>query len=195
MEEESKELLIKTIMKVVYFLVLFVLLLLIFNKYSVRHIKYDSSSNLIKSVKIEKLDLVKYTWNGIAEYHKNGNNKVDTYIKYEAEIVATMNLKNFSKNIEVDEDKKIITIALPEIKLKPNILFKDGGKSFSFIPNNTDIEVKELLKVCEEDAKKEVLKNTEIKKLALKNAKSSIKKYFLPFIIGDDYEIVWKDGE
>ena len=81
------------------------------------------------------------------------------------------------------------------IKLKPNILFKDGGKSFSFIPNNTDIEVKELLKVCEEDAKKEVLKNTEIKKLALKNAKSSIKKYFLPFIIGDDYEIVWKDGE
>ena len=55
MEKDSKELLIKTIMKVVYFIVLFVVLLLLINKYSVRHIKYDSSSNLIKSIKIEKL--------------------------------------------------------------------------------------------------------------------------------------------
>ena len=39
--------------------------------------------------------------------------------------------------------------------------------------------MKEMKKA--EDAKKEVLKNTEIKKLALKNAKSSIKKYLIGF--------------
>ena len=195
MEKDRKELLIKTIIKVVYFIVLFVVLLLLINKYSVRHIKYDSSSNLIKSVKIEKLNLAKYTWDGIAEYHKNGKDKVDTYIKYEAEIVATMNLNDFSKNVKVDEDKKIITITLPKIELTPNVLFKDGGNSFSFIPDNTDLEMKELLKVCEEDAKKEVASNTKIKEIALKNAKSSIKKYFLTFVIDKDYKIVWKDGE
>lgn len=195
MKEDSKVPLIKTIMNVFYLIVLFALLLLLFNKYSSRHIKYKSSSNLIKSVKIEKLDLAKYTWNGIAEYHKNGKDKVDTYIKYEAEIVATMSLKDFSNNIKVDEDKKIITIILPKVELTPNILFKDGGKSFSFIPNNTNIEMKELLKVCEDDAKKEVDKDTRIRKIAIKNAKSSIKMYFLPFIIDNDYKIVWKDGE
>ena len=37
--------------------------------------------------------------------------------------------------------------------------------------------------------------NTKIKEIALKNAKSSIKKYFLTFVIDKDYKIVWKDGE
>ena len=106
-----------------------------------------------------------------------------------------MNLNDFSKNVKVDEDKKIITITLPKIELTPNVLFKDGGNSFSFIPDNTDLEMKELLKVCEEDAKKEVANNTKIKEIALKNAKSSIKKYFLTFVIDKDYKIVWKDGE
>ena len=183
---------IKTIL---YYVLLAFLIILLINKYSAKRVRYDSSSNLVKAMEIEQLNLAKYTWNGIAAYYKDNKNKVDTYIKYEAEIVATMDLKNFEKNIEIDNEKKMVIVTLPKIELKPNILFKDGGNSFSFIPKNTDIEMSELIRVCEDDAINEISKKTKINKIAKANAKSTIKGLLLPLLEDNDYKIEWKDGE
>ena len=84
---------------------------------------------------------------------------------------------------------------MPEIELKPTIIFRDGGKSFSFIPTNTDIEMKELIKVCEDDAIKKVSERLKIKDVAKENAKSTIEGLFLPLLEGNNYQIIWKDGE
>lgn len=124
----KKNLSFKIIKRIIYFIILIVLILLIVNKFSKNKVTLDSSSNLIKIDEITKFNVAKFTWNGIAEYHKDNTEKVDTYIKYEADIVATINLENFDKNIVIDKDKKEITITLPKIELKPNIIFRDGGK-------------------------------------------------------------------
>ena len=191
----KKNLSFKIIKRIIYFIILIVLILLIVNKFSKNEVTLDSSSNLIKIDEITKFNVAKFTWNGIAEYHKDNTEKVDTYIKYEADIVATMNLENFDKNIVIDKDKKEITITLPKIELKPNIIFRDGGKSFSFIPTNTDIEMNELIKVCEDDALEKVSERVKIQEIAKDNAKTTIEGLLLPFIEENDYSIIWKDGE
>lgn len=191
----KKNLSFKIIKRIIYFIILIVLILLIVNKFSKNKVTLDSSSNLIKIDEITKFNVAKFTWNGIAEYHKDNTEKVDTYIKYEADIVATMNLENFDKNIVIDKDKKEITITLPKIELKPNIIFRDGGKSFSFIPTNTDIEMNELIKVCEDDALEKVSERVKIQEIAKDNAKTTIEGLLLPFIEENDYSIIWKDGE
>ena len=199
-KEEKKEkkksfISFKIIKKIVYFIVLAALILLIFNKCSRNRVTLDASSNLIKVEEITKFNVAKFTWNGIAEYRKEGSDKVDTYIKYEADITATMNLENFDKNIVIDKDKKEITINLPKVELKPNVIFRDGGKSFSFIPTNTDIEMKELVKVCEDDVIKKVSERVKMQDLAKENAKSTIEGLLLPLVEGNNYKIIWKDGE
>ena len=191
----KKNLSFKIIKRIIYFIILIVLILLIVNKFSKNKVTLESSSNLIKIDEITKFNVAKFTWNGIAEYHKDNTEKVDTYIKYEADIVATMNLENFDKNIVIDKDKKEITITLPKIELKPNIIFRDGGKSFSFIPTNTDIEMNELIKVCEDDALEKVSERVKIQEIAKDNAKTTIEGLLLPFIEENDYSIIWKDGE
>ena len=191
----KKNLSFKIIKRIIYFIILIVLILLIVNKFSKNKVTLDSSSNLIKIDEITKFNVAKFTWNGIAEYHKDNTEKVDTYIKYEADIVATINLENFDKNIVIDKDKKEITITLPKIELKPNIIFRDGGKSFSFIPTNTDIEMNELIKVCEDDALEKVSERVKIQEIAKDNAKTTIEGLLLPFIEENDYSIIWKDGE
>lgn len=199
-KEEKKEkkrnfLSFRVIKKIIYFIVLGALILLIVNKCSRNRVTLDSSANLIKVEEISKFNVAKFTWNGIAEYRKDGKEKVDTYIKYEADITATMNLENFDKNIVIDKNKKEITITLPSIELKPSVIFRDGGKSFSFIPTNTSIEMKELVKVCEDDVIKKVSERVKMQDIAKENAKSTIEGLLLPLIEGNNYKIIWKDGE
>ena len=198
MEKEVKKrkvLSFHIIKKIIYLVALIVLILLAVNKFSKNRVTLDSSSSLIKVEEISKFNVAKFTWNGIAAYYKDDKEKVDTYIKYEADIIASMNLENINENVIIDNTKKIITITLPEIELKPTIIFRDGGKSFSFIPTNTDIEMKELIKVCEDDAIKKVSERLKIKDVAKENAKSTIEGLLLPLLEGNNYQIIWKDGE
>lgn len=195
MEKDGKKITFKLIGKIVFLIVLVVLVLLFFNKFSRNKVTLDSASNLIKVDEITKFNVAKFTWNGIAAYYKDGSEKVDTYIKYEADIVATMDLENFDRNIVIDKGKNEIIITLPNIELKPNVIFKDGGKSFSFIPVNTDIEMRELIKVCEDDALAKVSERVKMYDIARDNARTTIEGLLLPFIEDYDYKIVWKDGE
>ena len=183
------------IKKVLYFIVLILLVFLIINKFSKTRVLFSASANKIKTKEIEQLNLAKFTWNGIAEYTPENKKNDKTYIKYEANIVATMNFENFEDNISINHFTKVITVTLPKVQLQPNVIFKDGGKSFSFIPKNTDIEMKELVKVCEDDALEKVKKKTDMIEIAKENAKNTIEGLFLPMIEEEHYDIIWKDGE
>jgi len=187
----------KYIKRIIYFVAIIMILLLFVSKFERKRISFDSASNLIKIDEVSKFNLAKFKWDGIAKYYKDNNKfSVNTFIKYQAEIVATMNVDNFvEENIEIDEKSKIIFIKLPTIELIPTIIFKEEGDSFSFIPKSTNIEMKDIITTCENDAKEKVKERIKIMEIAKNNAKNTIEGLLLPLIEEEHYTIVWKDGE
>lgn len=184
------------IRKVIYLIVVIIIIVIVISKFTKNRVTFNSTSNVIKVDEIEKFNLARFTWNGIAEYYNGMDAEVDTFIKYEAQIEASMNMENFNKNnISVDDNEKIIYITLPKIELIPKVVFKDDGKSLSFIPQNTKIEMHDIVVTCEEDAKKKVLERIEMLDIAKENAKTTIEGLLLPIIEESGYKIVWKDGE
>ena len=182
--------------KVIYLVVIIAIIVIVVSKFTKSRVTFNSSSNVIKVDEIEKFNLARFTWNGIAEYYNDTDTEVDTFIKYEAQIEASMNMENFNKNnILVDDNAKLINITLPKIELTPKVVFKDDGKSLSFIPQNTKIEMRDIVVTCEEDAKKKVQERVEMLDIAKENAKTTIEGLLLPIIEESGYKIVWKDGE
>ena len=187
---------LKLLKKIIYCIVLALAILLLFSKCSKTRVKLDSSSNLISIEEIEKFNLAKFDWTGIAEYYKKGEEKTDTFIKYDAIITASMNMKNFNENnFLIDRENKKIYITLPKIELKPTILFKKDGESFSFIPEKTEIEMKDIIEVCEKDAINKANERVKLLDIAKENAKSTFEGLLLPLIEEENYTIIWKDGE
>lgn len=187
----------KVIKKILYFVVLIVLILIIADKFTKNKEILEASSNLIKTKEIEELSLAKFDWDGIAKYYKNDDkSKVDTYIKYKAEVMATMDMNNFEeKNVFVDKNKKEIRITLPEFDLKTSIIFEDGEKSLSFIPASHKVEMKDIIKICESDAIEKVNDRVQILEIAKDNAKRTIEGLLLPLVENKNYKIVWEDGD
>jgi hypothetical protein len=183
---------IKTIIIVV---LLLVLCFFVFIKFKGNDVTIKSSSNLIDIKEIEELNVAKTRWNGIAEVKDESTGEIKTYIKYEADIIAKMSLKDINDKIVVNENKKEIIATLPKIELKPTILFKDEGKSFSFIPDNVSIDLKELLEVCESDAQLEADSNNKLMEIAEENAKNTIEGLLFQFLDKDNYKLVWKEAE
>ena len=187
----------KVIKKVLYFIVLIILIIIIADKFTKNKEILNPSSNLIKTKEIEEFSLAKFNWDGIAKYYKNGDtSKVNTFIKYEAEINATMDMEKFEEsNIKVNKKNKKITIILPKFELQTAIVFKDGGNSLSFIPAGNKIEMKDIIKTCEEDAIEKVKERVQILDVAKENAKRTIEGLLLPLVEDQKYTIVWEDGD
>ena len=196
MEKEKKSKIWNIVKKILYVVFIAIIVLIIIDKFSRNRVSFDSASNLIKIDEVEKFNLAKFKWNGIAKYYKKDSNKVNTFIKYEAEIVATMNMEEFSeKDIVINQKEKKIYITLPKIELIPTVVFKENGESFSFIPSSTKIEMKDIITTCENDAKEKVQERVKLLDIAKENAKSTIEGLILPMVEDNNYTIVWKDGE
>ena len=193
----GKKLLIslKIIKELSYFIILGVIILVLISKCSKRTIEYNVASNLISTEEVEKITFAKFTWTGIAKYYKEGKNKVDTFIKYDALVSAFMNVSDLNYNIYFDNDNRIIYVTLPSMELKADIIFKEDGNSFSFIPANSKIDMRDIITICEEDAKKKVNERVQLLDIAKENAKNTIEGLLLPILEKENYQIVWKDGE
>ena len=179
------------IINIILSVIFIIFLILVVNKkFGGGNVRYNNSSNLINVEDIKDLYVVNFTWNGIAEkYNEKNDKKVENYIKYESVIEAKINAEDINNNIKIENKKYIIT--LPKIELVPKIIIKND--SFSFIPENSSLDLKELLNICEEDAIKEAQKNKELIKIAKENAKNTIEGLLLPITEQNNYKIVWKE--
>ena len=79
---------------------------------------------------------------------------------------------------------------LPEIKLTPSII--TNVDSPSFIPENTSIELKEVLTVCEKDAQEEAEKSEELMNVAKDNLKNTVEALLFPIVEANGYKIIWE---
>ena len=143
-----------------------------------------SSSSLEKVIDISELSTARYTYNGIARVY-DGKSVVCS-IKYSAKVKAGINMKDV--DFLVDEEKKTVTVKLPEIGIMSDVVDED---SISFIPDNTKISLKEALTACEDDVRNEALESEELFSAASENLKKTLEALLFPILDTEGYSILW----
>lgn len=75
-----------------------------------------TKSTLTEMINISDLSTYEAIYNGVATMKNTENQEqVDYYVSYEATVKAGINFEELE--INVDQDKKIVTVNLPEIKI------------------------------------------------------------------------------
>ncbi len=183
------------IQKILYTIVLIIVLLFIVSKISPRKVVIGSSHTIYKIEGINELHLAKVKWKGIAaSFKKDNSGKVDTYVRYQADIRTKMDIEKINNNLVVDNDNKKIIITLPEIEFDIAIMIDKEGKNISFIPESSKIEMDEVIKICKNDVEQKIKEKSKIIDTAKESAKNTLQSFLEPFI-DENYTIEWKDGE
>lgn len=147
-----------------------------------------TSATLTKTIDIAELSAAEYTYNGIAEKYKEDQpDEVECYIKYNAKIKVGIDMKEVE--FKIDHEKKTIRPILPPIEINSKTVDENN---LSFIPSDTDIDIKDALIVCEEDAAGESKKSTELIASAKTNLESIIEGLLDPIVKANGYTVVWK---
>lgn len=144
-------------------------------------------STLKDAVNISELSTAQFTYNGIAEVYKDkSKKKVACYISYKAKVRAGIDMSKVE--FEINEENKTVKPILPEITVVPDI---NDEASLSFIPDDANIELKEALEVCEDDAKEEALKSEKLMESAQENLHSIIEALLYPILNDNGYTLIW----
>lgn len=147
-----------------------------------------SAPTLQKIVNVNELSTFTAVYNGVASVPSKENpDEIDYYVSYEAKVNVGIDVKKIS--ISVDQEKKVITIILPEVNIT-DINVKSSSLDFIFVNEeaNTNTVVAEAYKICEEDVQNESEKETDIKTLAKQNAINIMTALTKPFIEQLDIE-------
>ena len=147
-----------------------------------------TSSTLTEAIDISGLSAAQFTYNGIAEIYKDeSKEKVESYIRYNAKIKAGIDMKEVKWKI--DKEEKQVKATLPEIIIIVNTV---DEKSLSFIPEDSEVELKRALIACKEDAEREAKESGALKETAEENAKSIIEGLLYPILESQKYKLVWE---
>lgn len=150
--------------------------------------KMFTTSTLMEAVNIAELSTAQFTYNGIAEVYKNENsNKIKCRIRYEAKVKVGIEMNKI--DFKIDSDKKTVKPILPNIQLTASVV--DENK-LSFIPDDSKIDLKEVLLACENDVKKEIESSTELFDSAEDNLKDTIEALIYPIVQPLEYKIIWE---
>ena len=136
---------------------------------------------------VQELSASQFTYNGIAQIYKDEEKQnPECSIRYSAVVKAGIDMNDF--RMEADDERHELKAFLPEIKILTNVV---NEKNISFIPENTNIDLKTALTACENDIMQEVQASDELFDTAEDNLKSTIEAMLLPLITDTDYKLVW----
>lgn len=143
-----------------------------------------TSSTLMEVVDIAELSTAKFYYNGIAEV-KDGD-KVKCYVRYDSEVTAGIEMKDIT--YDIDYDNKIIKPKLPKVRIIDNTLV---GKQY-ILPENSDVDMVEIRKICKADSKKESEEASELFAVAEENLKYVVEGLLQPLTQTHGYTISWE---
>ena len=150
-------------------------------------LKYLSTSELEKVVSISQLSTAEYVYNGIAEI-KDDNGNITQRIYYASTVRAGIDLT--AVTFSIDNDEMTVTPVLPEITIyDPSV----DESSFDYIPRNPNLELKDIISICKEDARAEIESQGDIYRTAKINLESAIQALTLPLLENKGYELVWPE--
>lgn len=149
-----------------------------------------SKSSLEKVIEINELSTVDYTYNAIVKVYDEDGETIKYYVAYEGIVTAGIDFEKI--NIEVNEEKKLVTITLPEVEIH-DVNVNMGTMEYIFVKDKYETETvsQEAYKASKQDLEKRVNEETELHEMAKENAIASVKALFTPWIeqIDEEYTI------
>lgn len=150
-----------------------------------------SKSALEKLINVSDLSTLEAVYNGVAKVVDEENSeKILYYVSYDARIKAGIDFDKIE--IDVDNDEKVISVKLPEIKIT-DVTVDIGSLDYIFMDNkaNTETVSSEAYKKCIEDVTRESHEEEAIYELARQNAKNIIEALIRPFVeqLDSEYQL------
>ena len=150
-----------------------------------------SKSTLEKVINVSDLSTFEAIYNGIASVaNEEKPENIDYYVSYEAKVKAGIDFEKV--NLEVNEDERIITVTLPEVKITDvNVDIASLDYIFMNKKANTETVSAQAYKKCIEDVTNESNSTTAIYELAKQNARNIVEALIKPFIeqLDSEYEL------
>lgn len=133
-------------------------------------------------------------YNGVAKVmNEKKPDQVDYYVSYEAKVKAGFDIERVE--LDVDNDKKVISVTIPEIKITgTDVDIASLDYIFMNEKANESTVSEQAYKKCIEDVENESSSENAIYTLAGQNAIDVITALINPFIeqLDDDYELTVK---
>ena len=150
-----------------------------------------SKSTLEKVINVSDLSTFEAIYNGIASVaNEEKPENIDYYVSYEAKVKAGIDFEKV--DLEVNEDERIITVTLPEVKITDvNVDIASLDYIFMNKKANTETVSAQAYKKCIEDVTNESNSTTAIYELAKQNARNIVEALIKPFIeqLDSEYEL------
>lgn len=150
-----------------------------------------SLTALEKMVDVSDMSTFEAIYNGIAEVENEADpTQIDYYVSYEAKVKAGFDFENL--NMQVDHDRKVITVKIPEIKITDvNVDIGSLDYIFENKKANTENVSEQAYKQCIEDVTRESAEEKAIYELAKQNAKNTMEAIIQPFMeqLDEEYQL------
>lgn len=149
-----------------------------------------SKASLTKAVSISKLSTAEFTYNGIAEKLRDPDGEdVEYHVYYEARATAGIDMEKI--DFQIDEANHTVTPIFPEVTVGEPVV--DESK-LAYLPEGVDVNLREVLMLCKEDAQREMESNPQIRETAYENLRSTVEALLMPLLKGNGYAIHWADS-
>lgn len=149
---------------------------------------FVTSSQLKDAVNIEQLSSAEFVYNGIAEKYREDSDEVEYRISYDATLKVGINMSDIV--FTVDDDAKTVKAQLPPIAIT-NISVSTEG--LSYLPENPNLDMADILTICEEDIKNEAAQSPSFYQTAEENMRDVVEALTLPLIKGKGYSLEWEE--
>ena len=92
----------------------------------------------------------------------------------------------------INDENKSVTPILPELTINDVIV---DTESLSYMPENADVEVKDVIKYCEQDVHSEAGASEQLSEVAEENLQTVVEALIKPLLDSAGYTIKWDAAE
>jgi len=149
--------------------------------------KILTTSTLKEVIDISELSTAEFYYNGVVSVaQKNNPNKIAYSVKYDSTVKVGIDAEKI--RFEIDAEQKTVRPILPEIVINS---VEISQKSISTIPEKTDAKLKDVLQLCQNDAKTKANKNEDLIQTATVNLQNTLTALLTPILSENGYTIIW----
>ena len=153
-----------------------------------------SKATLERIINISDLSTFEAVYNGVAKVmNEKKPENIDYYVSYNAKVKAGLDFEKV--DLEIDKNRKVITVKLPEIKITDvNVDIASLDYIFVNDKSNTETVSAQAYEQCIEDVTNKSAEEEAIYTLAEQNAHNIIEALISPFVkqLDEEYQLVIK---
>lgn len=150
-----------------------------------------SKATLERIINISDLSTFEAVYNGVAKVmNEKKPENIDYYVSYDAKVKAGLDFEKV--DLEIDKNRKVITVKLPEIKIT-DVNVDIASLDYIFVNDkaNTETVSAQAYEQCIEDVTNKSAEEEAIYTLAEQNAHNIIEALISPFVkqLDEEYQL------